>query len=313
MAKKQPTANEKPVKTPRKLKVGSYKSFHLQGRIKTAPSKIPGSFQILRSAIGVVGRNPKLFGGIVLVYSVLCIVLVQSLSGSDVNQLKSALHGSVGNRFGAVFSGLMLYVYTSSTSNSSGNTGAGAYQMILSIMTSLAIIWALRQVYAKKKIRIRDGFYFGIYPIVPFILVLLVVLLELVPLFVGGFLYGIVMTSIASTGVEEFLWLLILFGLAMVTLYLLTSSLFALYIVCLPGTTPMVALRSARKLVAGRRWIVMRKVIFLPIALLIIAAICVTPIIFLYAPAAPFVFLIASAIGLILMHSYMYRLYRDLI
>ena len=63
--------------------------------------------------------------------------------------------------------------------------------------------------------------------------------------------------------------------------------MFALYIVTLPDMTPMKALRSARELVRYRRWTVLRKVLFLPLMLLVVAAIIMVPIIILADAAGP--------------------------
>jgi hypothetical protein len=94
---------------------------------------------------------------------------------------------------------------------------------------------------------------------------------------------------------------------------MLCSSLFALYIVCLQGTDPMAALRAARELVRYRRWTILRKIIFLPLALLVCGAALTIPAIFLITPVAGVVFFVLSMIGLTVAHCYMYRLYRELL
>jgi hypothetical protein len=94
---------------------------------------------------------------------------------------------------------------------------------------------------------------------------------------------------------------------------MVTSSVFALYIVTLPNVTPMAALRSARDLVLHRRWLIMRKVLFLPVALLVIAAIIMVPVIILSPAVAEWLFFGLSMLALAVVHSYMYGLYRELI
>jgi hypothetical protein len=299
---------------PRKLKKPAYKSFQLQKPIKSAVV-LPSGFQLLKRALGVINRNRKLFAGLVAVYGVLTVLLVQGFSaGGSLSSTKSTLDAALTGSLGQLASGSLLFV---SLLGSSGNTlspTAGAYQVMLSLIVSLAIIWVLRQLYADNKVRVRDGFYSGIYPLVPFVLVLMVIGLQLIPMFIGLSLYGTVNgNGIAVTAVEQALWIMIVFLLSLVSLYMLCSSLFALYIVSLPGMTPLRALRSARQLVAGRRWTVLRKVAFLPVALLILSGVLVIPIIIFATPLATWAFFIVSMCALPLLHSYMYALYRSLI
>src|SRR5690606_28518012 len=118
-------------------------------------------------------------------------------------------------------------------------------QMLLLLIASLAIIWALRKTHGDVKVRARDAFYQGMYPLIPFILVLLVIGLQLLPLLLGSSLYSLVTTNgIAVHAIEQTAWLLLFGGLSLLSLYMLSSSLFALYIVTLPNMTPMKALRS---------------------------------------------------------------------
>jgi hypothetical protein len=87
----------------------------------------------------------------------------------------------------------------------------------------------------------------------------------------------------------------------------------ALYIVTLPDMTPMQALKAARALVRYRRWVVLRKVLFLPLALLLIGALIVIPFALYVTPVAPLVFFVLTIIALAVLHSYMYLLYRQLL
>jgi len=123
----------------------------------------------------------------------------------------------------------------------------------------------------------------------------------------------VISNSIAVSGIEQFAWGLFFFMLALLSLYMLSSSLFALYIVTLPDMTPMKALRSARELVRNRRWIVLRKIIFLPLALLVLGGLVVIPVILIWAPAAQWIFFIGTMVALAITHSYMYSLYRELL
>lgn len=311
---KKKTAATSAIQTPRKLKQPKYASFRLtRKRIKGA--KLPGAFGLFKNSFKILGSNWKLFLFIVVVYAVLNTLLVQGFTAiNGATDTKSALDQVFTDDWGQLASGLTLFAYLLGVSGTAADATAGLYQLILALTVSLALIWALRQLHAGKKIRMRDAFYNGMSPFVPFILVLLVIGLQLIPMVIGVALYAtIVGAGIAATSLEQVLWALLAFVLSIVSLYMIMSSLFALYIVTLPDMTPMRALRSARQLVASRRWTVMRRVLFLPLALVVLTALIVVPLIFVSAALGAWVFFALSMLFLPITHSYMYTLYRSMI
>lgn len=298
----------------RKLKQAEYKSFKLQKRIKH-PIRLPNVYHLTKASAQLLWQYKKLFAGITLTYGLLNLILVQGIAGStDLSELKDTLDEVFTGNFAGLASGLGVFaVLVTSAGNTSSET-AGAYQFFLALIGSLAMIWALRQVMAGAKLRIRDAFYRGMYPLVPFVLVLLVIGLQLIPLLIGSTLYTTIVTNgIAVYMIEKVLWALLYGLLALLSFYMLSSSLFALYIVTLPDMTPMKALRSARELVRFRRWTVLRKIIALPIILLVVAAIIMVPIIVWLTPLAQWVFFLLTMSSLLAVHTYLYNLYRELL
>lgn len=296
---------------PRQLKLTGYKSFKLQKRVKSPDAKVPGSFRLFKHAVLALTKHWPLFLGIIVIYALLSIILVGSLSlagSTNLNQLKPSLS----QNFGQVVTGLTLFAYLAGNSGTAGGTS----QAVIGIIVSLALIWALRQVYLEGQllVRIRDSFYRGMAPLIPFILVLIVLLIELIPLALGALLYATVVTNgIAVTGLEQAIFGVIFFLLAVASFYMLTSSVFALYIVTLPDMTPIKALKSATQLVHYRRGRVFLKLLFLAVALIVIAAIIIVPLAIFATAAAPYVFFILTLVFLTLAHSYVYALYRELI
>ena len=299
---------------PSRAKLGKYKNVGLP-RSGKRPLRLPNVWRLTQTAALTLWRHKRLFIGITLVYGLLNLVLVQGLSSStDVSSLKSELSQVFTGHFGSLASSLSIFVVLVGSAGNGSSQTAGAYQLILVVITSLAIIWALRQVLSGVQLRVRDAYYRGMYPMIPFILVLLIIGLQLIPLLVGATLYGIVTTNgIAVYFVEKLVWALVFAVLALLTLYMLSSSLFALYIVTLPDMTPLKALRSAREVVRHRRWTVLRKIICLPIILLVIAALIMLPIIIWLTPLAQWVFFILTMFAVAAIHAYMYTLYRELL
>lgn len=299
----------------RRIKSDRHKSFRLEKRIKPDAPKLPNVWRLLKGSLGVLARNWKLFGGISLVYALLSVILVYGFNfGAGLADNKSALDESFTGSFSELAVGASLFLQMFSGTSTTENGAAGAYQFVLTVIITLALVWALRQVYAEKKVRIRDAFYRGMYPLATFVIVLTVVALQLVPAIVGAFLYGQVVSSgIAATTIEMILWGGVSLVLATISLYMISSSLFALYIVCLPDMTPLKALRSARDLVRYRRWTVMRKVIGLPFILILAEAVIVIPVLIYATPVAPWIFTILNVVSLAVANSYMYKLYRSML
>jgi hypothetical protein len=279
------------------------------------PSSIPSVWRLTTSAALLLKRYWPVFLGLTLIYGLLNLILVQGLASStDVSSLKHDLNQVFNGHLGTLGSSLGVFVVLVGSAGNGSSQTAGAYQLFLALITSLAVIWSLRQLLANHPLRLRDAYYRGMYPLIPFILVLLIVSLQLLPLLIGSSLYSLVITNgIAVNALEKGLWLVFFLALALWTLYMISASLFALYIVTLPEMTPLKALRSARELVRGRRWTVLRKILYLPLLLLVVAAIIMVPIIIWLTALAQWVFFLLTMFSLIAIHTYMYNLYRELL
>jgi len=252
----------------------------------------------------------QLFLGITLIYGLLNLLLVHGLSNSvDMQSIKTLLAA------GRVDGILTAYALLVTTPTNTASQVSGLYQAILLVIGSLAIIWALRQTMAGTiRLRIRDAFYQGMYPLIPVLVVLLMIGLQLLPLVIGASLYSTVMANgIAAHLIERIVWLVVFLGLGLLSLYLASSSVFGLYIAALPDMTPVKALRSGRKLVRGRYWSVFRKLLFLPLVLVVATAVVVLPVLLASAVLAPIVLFLLSMAMLPFVHAYLYTLYRELL
>ncbi|HEY5441981.1 MAG TPA: hypothetical protein VIJ68_00410 [Candidatus Saccharimonadales bacterium] len=326
MAKKtgKTTAKRKPSKSARK-KAATAKPAAVRTKRATLtapksrrpkqPAELPNAWRITKTAALMLWQYRRLFIGITLVYGLLNIMLVQGLASStNVGDLKSQLSHAFTGHLGSLASSLSIFaVLVGGAGNSSSQT-SGAYQLFLGLLASLAVIWALRQVLSGAQPRIRDAYYRGMFPLVPFTLVLLVIGLQLLPLLAGSLLYSVVITNgIAVHFAEKFFWALLYGALAILSLYMISGSVFALYIATLPDMTPVKALRSAKELVRGRRWSVLRKILSLPVILLLVPAIVMVPIIIWLTPLTRWVFFLLTISALTAVHAYLYTLYRELL
>ncbi|MDZ7786073.1 MAG: hypothetical protein U5L95_03055 [Candidatus Saccharibacteria bacterium] len=302
-------------KSPRKLPKQNYRSFRLHKRIRHDDKPLPKARHLFSAAIRHIWRHKKLFLGILLVQLIFTLIFVTGfgLFSSDLGETKSIVQDLLGPDSTLYTGATLLGILVTSGSGQTSEVG-NLYGMILLLINSLAIIWALRKTHAKTAPRLKEAYYQGMYPLIPFILVTVVILLQLLPLVIGNALYSIVISNgIAVTGLEQAVWLLLFIGLALLSIYMITSSLFALYIVTLPDVRPLQALRSARQLVLHRRMMVARKLVFLPVVLLVLLAVMLLPIVIYVTPIAEVAFFVLGNAGLLIGHAYSYELYRELL
>lgn len=317
VSKKKTTSVSKrtsPRVLPRPKKIW-YKPWTWRRRLPAPPRKpIPKARIILWQALGQLTQNWKIYGSIVLIYGILNVILVRGFGTSDVTSIKSILDNVLTGLGGQVQGAFTSFVYLLTTSTNNGTTSASIYQGILVFIISLAFIWALRQTTAKQAFRVRDTFYRGMYPLIPFLLVIVIMGVELLPMTIGTSLYALVVgNNIALGFVEKAVFAIPALILIFWSLYMLIASFFALYIVTLPDMTPLRAIRSANELLYKRRLLIWRKVIFLPIVCIVAAALIEMPIIMFFPPAAEWVFFVLSMVALALVHAYFYKLYRDML
>ncbi|MBA2279251.1 hypothetical protein H0V99_02335 [Candidatus Saccharibacteria bacterium] len=315
-AKKNKTAAKKSLQVKadqprrRKLTRKNKKKFTKQN------TQVSSSFRLLINAGRHLWQHKGLFAGILAVYSILYFILVKGLATDfQLTEAKSLIEETVGDQLGNFETAATLFGVLIGSAGSANNDAASIYQAILVMFVSLAVIWALRQTYEQHQDRtIKSSFYKGMYPAVPYILVWFVIILQMIPALIGLSIYGLVQSNgLAVSGFEQILWLFVLLLGLSISIYLTSSSIFASYIVTLPDMTPMRALRSARKLVKFRRFTILRKVIFLPAVLSLLAGIIFFPLV-LFAPvAAEVLFLLFSLAVIIIGHSYLYQLYRELL
>ena len=277
---------------------------------------IPNAWVLLGQSLRHMYRNKKLFGGILLIYGLLYVLFVKGISANfQLGDLRENLNETFGGKMGGLGTGVALYGLLLGSAGSSGSDTGGAYQTVLVIVISLALIWALRVTYGKEsEPRIRDSFYKGMYPLVPFIIVSLVIIVQLLPALITTSLFSIIQNNGLAVGALQNSLVVALFAVGLFwSLYMLSSSLFALYIVTLPDTAPFAALKSARNLIRYRRMILIRKVFFLPFILLLFSAVILIPLIILIPVAAEVLFMLFSVVLLGVVHSYLYTLYRRLL
>jgi len=252
-------------------------------------------------------------GGLTLIYGLLYFLLVRAAPQVDLSEYKTTIDELFGDGSQTVktlsLAGLAL---------ASAGTGASQVQLLYGLMLlvifSLAIIWTLRHLMAKKKFNLRDSFYRSQTPLVPYLTLIAIMSVQLVPMAVGSLIYSIVSAqNIAVTPFETLLFAGLWLGLSLLSAYWLVNSLMASYAVTLPGMYPLSALKATRQLVKGRRWQLLRKILFLPLVLLILFAIGFLFLVAVTPNTAFWFYDLSLILALPIVHIYYYKLYRSLV
>jgi len=132
-------------------------------------------------------------------------------------------------------------------------------------------------------------------------------------------------TGLLANGIEAMLFWLSAGLLSLLSLYWITSTIFALIIVTLPGMYPYRAIKAASDLVVGRRLRILLRFLWLIVTIVISWAIIMIPMILFdswikgiwsaieWIPIVPVVLLILTSITVIWASSYIYLLYRKVV
>lgn len=291
-----------------------YKSRRRAAKEQTVNRKrLPNAFKLFWASLLLINEHWRVFFSLTFIYGIASLVLVHGLNnGTDLNAIKTAsdlnYHGN------KVIGGLSVFNYLLGGNGTSGTNLAGIYRAILILVGSLAVVWILRQLYAGVRVSARDGLYKGMYPLIPVTVVLFFIFLQSVPLLAASTIYvNVINSGIAVNLWQKIAWAVACIVVALPSLYMFCSSLFALYIVTLPDMTPRRALRSAKELVRFRRLNVARKVLFLPLAMIVVAGLIMLPIIWFFTSAAEWIFFALSIFAIFYLHTYLYTLYREML
>jgi hypothetical protein len=307
-------SKKKPTKSLRKVQTSDYKSFKFSKKIKHPGLKLSSPISLFKNSIQLLVNNKTVFLGILGVYLVLTLVFVKgAILSTNTTQFQQLINDTIVSRANLAESVQLFGVLADNAGRTQGGEAA-LYQLIFLILFSLIFIYALRKIYDGKKITLKEAFYKSTYPLIPFVLVLIVFALQLLPMMVGGAVYGtIIANDLAINFLEIAMWSLLFFTLSTLSLYMIISSIFSLYVTTLDNVAPMAALRSARQLVLNRRMSILWRLVFLVLTLLAILILVVIPFIIFMPGLAPAVFFILTILFFGITHSYMYNLYRELL
>lgn len=309
-----------------------HRSFRLTRRRDYKRSlNLPGYWSFTNSVRAMLWKNKKLFGGLVLTYFFLMLAIQGFGQQEAYANLSTTLKDTGGELFAGNFgqvsqAGLLLVTSVTSGLTPSVTEAQSVLGGLAAFFAWLATVWALRNVMAGRRIRVRDAVYSGGAPVLSTVVVAFALVVQLLPIAIATLVYQAAIASeLISGGVEQMMVWIVLGLLGVLSLYWITSTIIALVVVTLPGMYPFQAIKTAGDLIIGRRLRVLLRLLWLALLTIVIWAVIVIPLILLDAwvkqawpvidwiPFIPITILLMSAISIVTLATYVYMLYRKVV
>lgn len=293
--------------------------------------KLPGYFAFGREVRKTIWSYKKVFIFLSIFYAVLMALMVGLASQDTYSTLTDTLRATSGDVFGGNFAevgkaGLLLLTAMTGGISQELTDVQKVYGGIAILLTWLTTVWLLRNLLAGHKVKLRDGLYNAGAPIISTFLVALVLVIQLLPLALAIIGYSAAASSgLLAGGVEAMLFWIAAGLLAILSLYLITSTFMALIVVTIPGMYPMRALKTAGDLVIGRRVRILLRLLWLAVSVVIAWIIVMVPIILIdtwakgiwanlqWVPVIPVFLLIMTSVSVVWAAAYIYLLYRKVV
>lgn len=252
----------------------------------------------------------KPLASVIAVYAIINFIFIASfalLPSSESLQLE--VEGLIGENAGRLVSSITLVGVSLYDFSSPSNT---ILQIILFLISSTAFVWAMRKLRGLKKIAIRQAYYEGPSNLIPLLLVCTMLLFTLIPASIAS--------SVLSFGLYNAGSSLEIIALYAVTLPLIFLSIYwlavwwpAFYIIMLPGTRPVAAMRAAAELTKYNRAKLFLRHLGIFITLVILFASVAIPASLIWQRIIPLTVYVSVFALFGIMHVMLFTLYRSLV
>lgn len=247
---------------------------------------VPGVMYHIFAAFKVIFKNWKLFLPLMVIVVVLNAVLVGLMSESTYTQFQDVLdqtseqmaNGEIGNVAKAGL--LLISTVTSGGLSGESSEAAVVFGVIIFLMIWLTTIFLLRHRLAGHKVKLRDGLYNAMTPLVSTFVVFAVAVVQCVPIFLLIIVYSAaVQTEFLATPFYALVFFIFAALMILISGYLLSGTLMALVAVTAPGLYPLRAMQAASDLMMGRRVRFVLRLVALLLTLVIMWVIVMIPLI----------------------------------
>ncbi len=249
-------------------------------------TKMPGMMHHIMTCYKMIFKNWKLFLPLLIIAVFINVVFVGIMSEANYAQFQDILDQTsadvAGGDIGNVAKAGLLLISTITTGGLSGESGEAAvvFGVIVFLIIWLTTIFLLRHIMAGHKVKLRDGLYNGMAPLLSSFVVFVVALLQCIPIFALIIAYSAaVQTEFLATPFYALVFFIFAVVMLLLSGYLLSSSLMAFVAVSAPGMYPFRALSVASDFMMGRRVRFILRIISLLISLAIVWVIVMLPLI----------------------------------
>lgn len=269
-----------------------------------------------------IRQNKGLFIKLALIYMAVTYIFIGGVAQGDFVELKKATVQVFGGSISSIGTAFSLLTSTMSGAFQASLSELQQFlALFIAIMFWLTLVWALRMRFADQKIKVRDALYNSGAPLVAYVVLVVIIMLQLTPGAVGLFIFSTAQSgNYLQGGVEVMLFAAGAFLLGCLSIYWLMGSLLSLVVVTLPNMYPWRALSISSELVIGRRLRLLMHVLTLTIVLFLVWAVILLPMLLLdswlrldWLPLIPIAVQALGAFTLIYAATYIYTLYRSLL
>lgn len=314
------------------LKRRPHRSFQLtRRRDYVRPLELPGNISFTSEVTRTLWKYKSTFGLLAVVYVFLFALLVGLQSQDTYTTLTGTLKETGSELFagnwGAIGQAGVLFLSIASFGVSTESTEA---QQIFSVLVFLLIwlttVWLLRNLLAGHKVKLRDGLYSAGSPLFATAIIAVIIAIQLIPVAVALIAYNAALTSgILAGGAASMLFWIGAALLCVLSLYWITSSLFAMIIVTLPGTYPYQAIKAAGDIMIGRRIKILLRWLWMSLMVILFWIVIMLPVILLdmglkslwpaiqWLPIVPVAAVLMAAVSTVWVTAYVYLLYRKVV
>ncbi|MBR3132012.1 hypothetical protein IKG33_01175 [Candidatus Saccharibacteria bacterium] len=271
----------------RKKRINPHKSFRRSYREDYQRSlEVPGIMYHIFASFRIIFKNWKIFLPLLILVVILNVIFVGIMSESSYSQFKDILDQTsaevTGGDIGSVAKAGLLLISTITTGGLSGDSSESAtvFEIIIFLIIWLVTIFILRHRLAEHVVKLRDGLYNALTPLISTFVVLAVAIIQCIPIFFLIIVYSAaVQTDFLATPFYALVFFIFAIAMILISGYLLSSSLIALVAVSAPGLYPMKALHTASDLMMGRRIRFIIRLIALLFVIALMWAIVMIPLI----------------------------------
>ena len=294
-------------------------------------TNVPSITKHVFATFKTIFQNWRLFLPLLLLALALDILFVGLMSEDTYTNVQTVIEEGTTELYGSPVEGLpkagLILISSIVTGGLSGEAGgaSGAFLIIIFLILWLTTIYLLRFRLAKREVKLRDGLYNAMTPLVSTFMVFLVAVIQCIPIAILVITYSAaVQTELFANLFYGFLYVVFAALMILLSGYLLSSTMIALIAVSAPGLYPFKALQSATELMQSRRIRFIIRLIALIFVIILTWLVVMLPLILLDLlikqiewtagfPLIPLCMIIMTLFTIIYITTYLYLYYRWLL